>query len=94
MQMNAPEFQVVNNVDVAIEHDPLRIQDALSRQAMKPVRWVEVIQTFEKHGVSTIVECGPGKVLTGLVKRIAPAMNTFSINDQASLEAALEGLSV
>jgi [acyl-carrier-protein] S-malonyltransferase len=94
MQMNAPEFQVVNNVDVAIEHDPLRIQDALSRQAMKPVRWVEVIQSFEKHGVSTIVECGPGKVLTGLVKRIAPAMNTFSINDQASLEATLEGLSV
>ncbi len=94
MQMNAPEFQVVNNVDVAIEHDPLRIQDALSRQAMKPVRWVEVIQTFEKHGVSTIVECGPGKVLSGLVKRIAPAMNTFSINDQASLEATLEGLSV
>jgi [acyl-carrier-protein] S-malonyltransferase len=48
MQMNAPEFQVVNNVDVAIEHDPLRIQDALSRQAMKPVRWVEVIQTFAR----------------------------------------------
>jgi len=93
MPMKAPEFQVINNVDVRAESDPTQIQDALSRQAMKPVRWVEVIQGLEKQGITTIVECGPGKVLAGLVRRIAPTINTFSINDQASLDAALEGLS-
>lgn len=93
MAMGAPTISVVNNVDVAIETDAAKIQDALSRQAMKPVRWVEVIQTLERNGVTTIVECGPGKVLCGLIKRIAPAMTTHAINDQASLEAALAAIS-
>lgn len=85
----APGIQVVNNVDVRIESDADRIRDALSRQAMSPVRWVEVIQALVAGGVTTIVECGPGKVLTGLVKRIAPSVSAYAINDQASLEAAL-----
>ncbi len=87
--LHAPTAKVVNNVDVAIESDAARIRDALSRQAMSPVRWVEVIQTLERNGVTTVMECGPGKVLCGLVKKIAPSINTYAINDQASLEAAL-----
>jgi [acyl-carrier-protein] S-malonyltransferase len=87
--LHAPTAKVINNVDVAIESDAARIRDALSRQAMSPVRWVEVIQTLERNGVTTVMECGPGKVLCGLVKKIAPSINTYAINDQASLEAAL-----
>ena len=92
MTLNAPSISVVNNVDVAVETESARIQDALSRQAMSPVRWVEVIQTLEKNGVSAIVECGPGKVLSGLIKRIAPSVASYAINDQASLDATLEAL--
>ena len=93
MPMAKPSIRVVNNVDVAIQDDPAAIQDALSRQAMKPVRWVEVIQCLEKQGVTTIVECGPGKVLAGLIKRIAPGIAVHSVNDQASLESTLSALS-
>ncbi len=93
MSLATPAFNVVNNVDVAVETDPARIRDALARQAMRPVRWVEVVQRLEKEGVTTVVECGPGKVLSGLVKRIAPALSVFAVNDQASLEAALEQVS-
>jgi [acyl-carrier-protein] S-malonyltransferase len=92
MTLSTPKFSVVNNVDVAIETESARIQDALSRQAMKPVRWVEVIQALEKNGVTTIVECGPGKVLSGLIKRIAPNITTHAINDQASLDATLAAI--
>ena len=90
--VNAPSIQVVNNVDVAIERDANRIRDALSRQAMRPVRWVEVIEKLSASGVTTLIECGPGKVLTGLVKRIAPQITTFAINDQSSLQAALDAV--
>lgn len=93
MTLGMPVLSVVNNVDVAIETESARIQDALSRQAMKPVRWVEVIQALENNGVTTIVECGPGKVLSGLVKRIAPGITTYAINDQASLDATLAAIS-
>jgi [acyl-carrier-protein] S-malonyltransferase len=91
--VNTPLIQVVNNVDVAIERDADRIRDALSRQAMRPVRWVEVIEKLSANGVTTMIECGPGKVLTGLVKRIAPQVTTFAINDQSSLQAALSAAS-
>ena len=92
MALGAPQFSVINNVDVAVQTEAEKIRDALSRQAMKPVRWVEVIQLMEKNGVTDIVECGPGKVLSGLIKRIAPSMNTYAINDQASLDSTLEAL--
>ena len=91
--LQAPTISVVNNVDVAIESDPDRIRDALARQAMRPVRWVELVQKLQSEGVTTVVECGPGKVLTGLVKRIAPEMQLFNIVDQASLDATLQALS-
>jgi [acyl-carrier-protein] S-malonyltransferase len=92
MALGAPQFSVINNVDVVVQTEAEKIRDALSRQAMKPVRWVEVIALMEKNGVTDIVECGPGKVLSGLVKRIAPSMNTYAINDQASLESTLMSL--
>ena len=91
--VNVPSIQVVNNVDVAIERDADRIRDALSRQAMRPVRWVEVIEKLSANGVTTMIECGPGKVLTGLVKRIAPQVTTFAINDQSTLQTALDAVS-
>lgn len=86
----APAFDVINNVDVAVVDDPAAIKDALVRQAWHAVRWVETIQKMQADGVTHIVECGPGKVLTGLVKRIAPELNALSINDPASLAAVLE----
>jgi [acyl-carrier-protein] S-malonyltransferase len=92
MALNAPAFQVINNVDVAVKTNAADIVDALSRQAMSPVRWVETILRLEQEGVTSIVECGPGKVLCGLVKRIAPSINTYAVNDQASLESTLEAL--
>jgi [acyl-carrier-protein] S-malonyltransferase len=92
MALNAPAFGVINNVDVAVKINAADIVDALSRQAMSPVRWVETILRLEKEGVTTLIECGPGKVLCGLAKRIAPNMQCMAINDQASLEAAISVL--
>jgi len=66
LTLSAPQIPVINNVDVTIESDPQRIKDALIRQAYNPVRWVETIQKMAAIGVSTVAECGPGKVLAGL----------------------------
>lgn len=90
LNFTAPAFDVINNVDVAVVDDSAAIKDALVRQAWHAVRWVETIQKMQADGVTHIVECGPGKVLTGLVKRIAPELNALSINDPASLAAVLE----
>ncbi len=86
----APKVSLVNNVDVAIEREPARIKDALVRQAASPVRWVETIRRMADSGVTHVVECGPGKVLAGMVKRIAPGVKTFAAADRASLEEALK----
>jgi [acyl-carrier-protein] S-malonyltransferase len=88
----APACQVVNNVDVEAESDPARIRDALVRQAASPVRWVETIQAMAAMGATHIVECGPGKVLAGMTKRIAPAVQSFTLADRAALEQVLSGL--
>ena len=93
IQIAAPQIKLVNNIDVAVESDPDRIRDALYRQAFGPVRWVQCIQAIEALGVSELVECGPGKVLTGMVKRIAPALNGFALLDPASLLEIKEALS-
>jgi [acyl-carrier-protein] S-malonyltransferase len=85
-----PAFSVVNNVDVAIETSPERVKDALVRQAASPVRWVETIRRMADAGVTHIVECGPGKVLAGMTKRIAPEVQSFAAADRASLEEALK----
>jgi [acyl-carrier-protein] S-malonyltransferase len=90
VQLSSPKISVVNNVDVAVESDPLRVKDALVRQAASPVRWVETIRRMVDSGVTHIVECGPGKVLAGMTKRIAPEVKSFAAADRASLEEALK----
>ena len=90
VRIAAPRIAVVNNVDVAIEADPARIKDALVRQAASPVRWVETIRKMAHAGVTHIVECGPGKVLAGMTKRIAPGVKALAAADRASLEEALK----
>ena len=87
---SVPQIAVINNVDVAIESDPSRIKDALVRQAANPVRWVETIQKLTAENVTHVVECGPGKVLTGLTKRIDANLAAEAITDQASLDRILE----
>ncbi len=85
-----PAIDVIDNVDVRVEHDGAAIKAALVRQAASPVRWVETIRTMADHGVTHVIECGPGKVLTGMTKRIDARLTGASIFDPASLEAALE----
>ena len=89
LTLKAPTIPVINNVDVAIENDPARIKDALIRQAYNPVRWVETIQKMAAIGVSTVAECGPGKVLAGLTKRCADGVAGVSLADAASIDANL-----
>jgi [acyl-carrier-protein] S-malonyltransferase len=81
----APQIPVINNIDVAIETDPDRIRDALYRQAFGPVRWVECVQAIKARGVHTLVECGPGKVLAGMVKRIDSELTGAALYDPSSL---------
>ncbi|MFM7005492.1 MAG: ACP S-malonyltransferase [Limnohabitans sp.] len=82
---SAPQIPVINNIDVTVESDADRIRDALYRQAFGPVRWVECIRAIKAKGITTVVECGPGKVLAGLVKRIDPDMTGLPLFDPASL---------
>jgi len=83
---------VINNVDVKEEKDPVKIKDALVRQAASPVRWAETIRHMAARGVTHVVECGPGKVLAGLVKRIEPKLQGFAAADRATLEQALAAI--
>lgn len=84
-----PRIPVINNVDVAVYSDAASIRDGLTRQMYQPVGWVEVIQALAQKGVDALIECGPGKVLAGLNKRIAPEMRMLSLYDPATLDAAL-----
>jgi len=81
----APQIPVVNNIDATEETEPDRIRDALYRQAFGPVRWVSCVQTIQARGVSTLVECGPGKVLAGLAKRIDARLTGLPLYDPATL---------
>jgi [acyl-carrier-protein] S-malonyltransferase len=81
----APTIPVVNNIDVAVETDADRIRDALYRQAFGPVRWVECVRAIQARGIDTLVECGPGKVLAGMTKRIDAALTGLSVLDPATL---------
>ncbi len=85
VDLAAPRIALINNIDVAVESDPQRIRDALFRQAFGPVRWVECIQAVKQRGMTTIVECGPGKVLAGMVKRIDAELTGLAIYDPATL---------
>lgn len=90
MQFAAPQIPIVNNIDVAVETDADRIRFALYRQAFGPVRWVECIQAIKARGLSSIVECGPGKVLAGMVKRIDPELTGAALFDLATLAEVKE----
>lgn len=91
--MRATEVPLVNNVDVRIESDPAAIKDALVRQAASPVRWVETINRIAEMGVTHVVECGPGKVLAGLTRRINANLQGFAMADRGSLEQTLAAVS-
>jgi [acyl-carrier-protein] S-malonyltransferase len=84
-----PKIAVVNNVDAATLADPAAIKDALGRQAAAPVRWVETMQAMQTAGITHVYECGPGKVLAGLVKRCADGLVGGAMADLAGVEAAL-----
>jgi [acyl-carrier-protein] S-malonyltransferase len=90
--ISTPQVLVIHNVDLSHAGTPDQIRAALSKQAASAVRWVETIQKMADAGVTHIVECGPGKVLSGLIKRIAPQVSLHNINDAASLEATLTAL--
>ena len=83
---HAPRIAVINNVDVAERGGPAQIKDALVRQAYNPVRWVETIKLFAARGVTHVAECGPGKVLAGMTKRIDGSLTSLALADRASLE--------
>ena len=87
-----PAIPVINNVDVAAASEPEAIRDALIRQIYSPVRWVEVIEAMAARGVTRVVECGPGKVLAGLTKRICSELDSLFVQDPASLRQALAAL--
>lgn len=85
VEFRAPHIALINNIDVTVEVDADRIRDALYRQAFGPVRWVECVQAIKAHGVAHIVECGPGKVLAGMVKRIDSELVGLPLLDPATL---------
>jgi len=92
IEFKAPTIAVINNVDVEILSDPAAIKDALVRQAAKPVRWAETIQAMAGQGITQVVECGPGKVLAGLSKRINDQLTGVPVFDEASLNEVLATL--
>ncbi|OGB31324.1 MAG: [acyl-carrier-protein] S-malonyltransferase [Burkholderiales bacterium RIFCSPLOWO2_12_FULL_61_40] len=86
IEFAAPQMDLVNNIDVAVETEADRLRDALYRQAFGPVRWVECVQALKARGLHTVVECGPGKVLAGMVKRIDAEMTGAALFDRSSME--------
>jgi len=91
VQMQPPQLPVINNVDVSTCETPDAVRDALVRQLYQPVRWVETIEKMKTLGIDQLLECGPGKVLTGLNKRIDRKMSMQAVFDNDSLTAALQG---
>jgi [acyl-carrier-protein] S-malonyltransferase len=87
-----PRVPVINNIDVAVESEPERIRDALARQAAGPVRWAEIIRRMAGEGVTHVVECGPGRVLAGLTRRIVPGVESLALTDPATIGEALARL--
>ena len=88
--VRAPRIPVVNNADIAVRNQPDEIRDALKRQLYQPVRWVETIRTLSNMGATRIIECGPGKVLTGLMKRIDRDLRAVALNDSNAIDIALK----
>jgi [acyl-carrier-protein] S-malonyltransferase len=94
IEFHPPCIPVINNVDVTVLDNPDLIKDALVRQAAKPVRWQETIRAMADRGVTRVVECGPGKVLAGLTKRIDDRLQGMAIIDDSSLMDALQQLKI
>jgi [acyl-carrier-protein] S-malonyltransferase len=92
VKVAAPRCNFINNVDVKVETQPSALKDALVRQAAAPVRWVEIVQRMREMGVTHVVECGPGRVLAGTVKRIEAGMQSHALTDRATLEQALTAI--
>jgi [acyl-carrier-protein] S-malonyltransferase len=92
MAVLEPQIDLVNNVDVAVRRQPAEIRDALVRQAASPVRWADTVRSMKQMGVTHVVECGPGKVLAGMAKRIDGELHSHALADRASLELALAAL--
>jgi [acyl-carrier-protein] S-malonyltransferase len=92
VEFAAPRIALVNNVDVAVPSDAAAIRDALYRQAFGPVRWVEVVQALRARGLTHVVECGPGKVLAGMVKRIDAQAQVLTLSDPHTLAECMEAL--
>jgi [acyl-carrier-protein] S-malonyltransferase len=87
-----PRMPMINNVDVVSYADPERVKDALVRQAYNPVRWVETIQAFAAQHVTHVAECGPGKVLAGMTKRIDSSLASLALADMTSIENGISEL--
>ncbi|MGA1327452.1 MAG: ACP S-malonyltransferase [Rubrivivax sp.] len=92
VQIRTPDIPVIHNIDAAAHPDPQALRDALFRQAAGPVRWVDVVHALRSRGLEHVLECGPGKVLSGLVKRIDPALASVTVFDPPSLAQAREML--
>jgi [acyl-carrier-protein] S-malonyltransferase len=92
INITSPAIAVLHNVDVAEHQTPDAIRAALARQAANPVRWSDTIRAFAARGVTHVVECGPGKVLSGLVRRIDETLTVFALNDRASIDEARAAL--
>ena len=86
IEIAVPQIALINNIDVLVQTEPDAIREALYRQAFGPVRWVECVQAIKARGITHVVECGPGKVLAGMVKRIDAEMTGLALFDPASLE--------
>lgn len=89
MSFLVPQIPVLNNVDVTQLTDPEAVKEALVRQAASPVRWVETMQAMRKMGITHVIECGPGKVLSGLAKRCDENLTGLAMADLAGIDAAL-----
>ena len=92
VEFKNPSIDVVSNVDLSIYHSAPHIRSKLTEQLYSPVRWVEIVQLFKNRGVELVVECGPGKVLNGLIKRIDRGLNAISVYDTISLDQVVEQL--
>lgn len=90
LTLAAPQIAVLNNIDVATPNDPAAIADALYRQAFGPVRWVECVQAMKARGITHVIECGPGKVLAGMTKRIDTDLIGAALFDPTTLAEVKE----
>ncbi|AUB68529.1 TPA: ACP S-malonyltransferase [Legionella pneumophila] len=94
IEFQVPSVDVVSNVDLSFYHSSQHIRDKLKEQLYSPVRWVEIVQLIQQRGIELVVECGPGKVLNGLIKRIERNLITISVYDTISLDQIIERLHI